>query len=135
MRMMWMGAAAAVALASAIAGYRAGSGAWPLPETLWKHAQPKQTGNGARAERAVLYWKDPDGKPDFSPGLKKTADGRDYVPVYEDQEANFKDAKPAAKAGKKILYYRNPMGLPDTSPGPKKDWMGMDYIPAYQGEA
>jgi membrane fusion protein, copper/silver efflux system len=134
---MWVGAAAAVALASAIAGYRAGSGTWPLPETLWKHPQPKQAGNGTRAERAVLYWKDPDGKSDFSPGPKKTADGRDYVPVYEDQEADFKDAKPAApaaKAGRRILYYRNPMGLPDTSPVPKKDWMGMDYIPVYEGE-
>ena len=56
-------------------------------------------------------------------------------PVYEDEEANFKEAKPAAAPAKgKILYYRNPMGLPDTSPVPKKDWMGMDYIAVYEGE-
>ena len=134
---MWVGAAVAAALASAVAGYRAGSGDWPLPGAVWKHAPPKQVTSGSSTERTILYWKDPDGKPDFSPGPKKTADGRDYVPVYEDQEADFKEAKPAApaeKAGKRILYYRNPMGLPDISPVPKKDWMGMDYIPVYEGE-
>ena len=134
---MWVGAAVAAAIASAVAGYRAGSGDWPLPGTVWKHAPPKQVASGSSAERIILYWKDPDGKPDFSPGVKKTADGRDYVPVYEDQEADFKEAKPAApaeKAGRRILYYRNPMGLPDTSPVPKKDWMGMDYIPVYERE-
>jgi Cu(I)/Ag(I) efflux system membrane fusion protein len=87
----------------------------------------------------VLYWKHPDGEADFSPGPKKTPDGRNYVPVYEDQEADFKDSKPkqAAKdkgGSRKILYYRNPMGLADTSPVPKKDWMGMDYIAVYEGE-
>jgi Cu(I)/Ag(I) efflux system membrane fusion protein len=66
---------------------------------------------------------------------KKTDDGRDYLAVYEDQEAGFKDAvQPKPKADRKILYYRNPMGLADTSPVPKKDWMGMDYIPVYEGE-
>ena len=133
----WVGAAVAAALASAVAGYRVGSGGWPLPDAAWKHAASMPATNGASAERAILYWKDPDGKPDFSPSPKKTADGRDYLPVYEDQEADFREAKPAAtaaKAGKRILYYRNPMGLPDTSPVPKKDWMGMDYIPVYEGE-
>ncbi|MFZ0853309.1 MAG: efflux RND transporter periplasmic adaptor subunit [Hyphomicrobiaceae bacterium] len=134
---MWVGAAVAAVLASAVAGYRAGSGAWPLPVAVWEHAPPKQVTSGTSPQRTILYWQDPDGKPDFSPGAKKTADGRDYVPVYEDQEADFKEAKPPApaeKAGKRILYYRNPMGLADTSPVPKKDWMGMDYIPVYDGE-
>ena len=110
---------------------------WPLPVAVWEHAPPKQVTSGTSPQRTILYWQDPDGKPDFSPGAKKTADGRDYVPVYEDQEADFKEAKPPApaeKAGKRILYYRNPMGLADTSPVPKKDWMGMDYIPVYDGE-
>jgi membrane fusion protein, copper/silver efflux system len=70
--------------------------------------------------------------------LPAGADGRDYLPVYEDEEISFEPrAKtPPATAGgpRKILYYRNPMGLPDTSPVPKKDWMGMDYIPVYEGE-
>jgi Cu(I)/Ag(I) efflux system membrane fusion protein len=135
------GAAVAAALASAVAGYRIGAGTWPDLRIL--SSQGPTRAGGARAaeaanERTVLYWKDPDGKADFSPTSKKTADGRDYLPVYEDEEANFKEARPTAAATKggsrKILYYRNPMGLPDTSPVPKKDWMGMDNIPVYEGE-
>src|SRR5688572_20189494 len=90
----------------------------------------------AASERKVLYWKHPDGTSDFSAEPKKTGDGRDFLPVYEDEEAHFAEAKPkSSPAGsRKILYYRNPMGLPDTSPVPKKDWMGMDYIAVYEGE-
>ena len=67
-----------------------------------------------RHDRAILYWKDPDGKNDFSSEPKKAPDGRDYVPVYEDQEAGLTDKKPAEplRMTEKILYYRNPMGLP-----------------------
>lgn len=86
-------------------------------------------------DRAILHWKDPDEKNDFSSEPKKTPDGRDYVPVYEDEETGFKDEKPAKpqRTGK-ILYYRNPMGLPDISPMPKKDSMGMDYVPVHEGD-
>src|SRR5499426_4131770 len=89
----------------------------------------------AAAERKILYYRDPSGAPYWSAEPKKDAQGRDYFPVYEDQEISFEPKKPAATAGgpRKILYYRNPMGLPDTSPVPKKDWMGMDYIPVYEG--
>jgi membrane fusion protein, copper/silver efflux system len=92
----------------------------------------------AAAERKILYYRDPSGAPYWSAEPKKDADGRDYLPVYEDEEISFepRGKKPTATAGgpRKILYYRNPMGLPDTSPVPKKDWMGMDYIPVYEGE-
>ena len=87
----------------------------------------------AQESKAPLYYQDPDGKPDYSPVPKKTADGRDYVAVYEDQGAPT--GAPAKETKGRILYYRNPMGLPDTSPVPKKDSMGMDYIPVYEGEA
>jgi Cu(I)/Ag(I) efflux system membrane fusion protein len=86
----------------------------------------------------VLYWKHPDGTAEYSPTAAKTADGRDFVPVYEDEEKGFAGSGTAppqqAQSDRKPLYYRNPMGLPDTSPVPKKDWMGMDYIPVYEGE-
>jgi Cu(I)/Ag(I) efflux system membrane fusion protein len=131
-------AAVVAALGSVGLGYRVGAGAWPTLSELRQvgifHAETA----ASKTDKRILYWKDPDGRPDFSPTPKKTGDGRDYVPVYEDQESDFKDAKvpaPTAKGGnRKILYYRNPMGLPDTSPVPKKDWMGMDYIPVYEGE-
>ena len=89
-------------------------------------------------ERKILYYRDPSGAPYWSAEPKKDASGRDYLPVFEDEEISFEPGgkKPAPTAGgpRRILYYRNPMGLPDTSPVPKKDWMGMDYIPVYEGE-
>ena len=85
---------------------------------------------------AVLYYEDPDGKPDYSPVPKKTADGRDYRPVFgaSEPEAAAAPVPQAAPGDRKIKYYRNPMGLADTSSVPKKDSMGMDYIPVYEGE-
>jgi Cu(I)/Ag(I) efflux system membrane fusion protein len=140
---LW-GIAVAAILAGVAGGYRLGAGQWPdwHAITLAALGEKPAASESAPGERTILYWKHPDGTADFSQTLKKTPDGRDYVPVYEDQEADFKDSmsKPAADArnGKsakgKILYYRNPMGLPDTSAVPKKDWMGMDYIPVYEGE-
>jgi len=130
-RTLLAGAAIAAVLACSIAGYRLGSGIAPSAPAL--AAATVAQSNPAR--RTVLYWKDPDGKNDFSTEPKKTPDGRDYLPVYEDEETGFKDEKPAKpqRTGK-ILYYRNPMGLPDVSPAPKKDSMGMDYIPVYEGD-
>src|SRR5882762_6512420 len=101
---------------------------------------PVAIGIAAAAERAPLYYQDPSGKPDYSPAPKKDAEGRDYVPVYDEPGAAPASTPappaPAAAAGgdHKVLYYRNPMGLPDTSPVPKKDSMGMDYIPVYADE-
>jgi Cu(I)/Ag(I) efflux system membrane fusion protein len=90
------------------------------------------------AERKILYYRDASGVPYWSAEPKKDANGRDYLPVYEDEEVSFdpRSKKPpqAASGVRRILYYRNPMGLPDTSPVPKKDPMGMDYIPVYEGE-
>ena len=89
-------------------------------------------------ERKILYYRDPSGAPYWSAEPKKDANGRDYLPVYEDEEVSFdpRSKKPPRLASglRRILYYRNPMGLPDTSPVPKKDPMGMDYIPVYEGE-
>ena len=143
-RTVIVGIALVAILAGGAAGYRLGAGAWPaLSATgLVKTADSTDAKGASReAMRTVLYWKHPNGDADFSQEPKKTPDGRDYVPVYDDQEADFKDSKsqPAKAANdkggsRKILYYRNPMGLADTSPVPKKDWMGMDYIPVYEGE-
>jgi Cu(I)/Ag(I) efflux system membrane fusion protein len=100
---------------------------------------PVAEGTASAAERKILYYRDPSGAPYWSAEPKRDANGRDWLPVFEDEEISFapggkKPAPPAAGGPRKILYYRNPMGLPDTSPVPKKDWMGMDYIPVYEGE-
>jgi len=89
------------------------------------------------APRQPLYYLDPDGKPAYASEPTKTADGRDFRPVFDDASAAaFATAqaaapKPPATADHRVLYYRNPMGLPDTSLKPKKDSMGMDYLPVY----
>ena len=90
----------------------------------------------APGEKKILYYRDPMGKPEYSPVPKKDSMGMDYLPVYEDEEDSAKPAQSATPAQRKgkILYYRNPMGLPDTSPVPKKDSMGMDYIPVYEND-
>ena len=118
--------AAAVAAALVLGGYWLGAGGWRFAFTSKPMAITTTAAEEPTAGRKVLYWKDPDGKPDFSTAPKKTPDGRDYLPVYDQDEppiAAPQGAKPKGKG--KILYYRNPMGLPDTSPVPKKDWMGI----------
>jgi Cu(I)/Ag(I) efflux system membrane fusion protein len=89
------------------------------------------------AERTILYYRDPAGAPFWSATPKNDAQGRTFVPVYDDAEPTF-DPPPAqpktVQGERKILFYRNPMGLPDTSPAPKKDSMGMDYIAVYEGD-
>ena len=134
------GIAVAAILSAAAGGYRLGSGAWPdvrgwLAKTP-PGAHAGQTAAKPASGRKVLYWKHPDGSSDFSPEPRKTEDGRDFLAVFEDEEADFAEAKPKTppSGAGRILYYRNPMGLPDTSPVPKKDWMGMDYIPIHAGE-
>ena len=143
----------AVALALVAAGYRLGSGTWP---SLSKsrapsanadsspshagHAASLSTNTSDRARR-ILYWKHPAGEPRYSASPTRSADGQEFVPVFEDEEPLLPgETRPAARGttlvsgARRILYYRNPMGLPDTSPVPKKDSMGMDYIPVYEGE-
>ena len=78
-----------------------------------------------------LFYQDPDGKPFYAAGPKKTGDGKDYHAVFEDGRTTATTSLPADH---RVLYYRNPMGLPDTSPTPKKDSMGMDYLPVYSDE-
>lgn len=90
------------------------------------------------AEPPILYYRDPTGAPFWSATPKNDAQGRAYLPVYDDEKPKF-DPPPLAmlkptQGERKVLYYRNPMGLPDTSPVPKKDSMGMNYIPVYEGD-
>jgi Cu(I)/Ag(I) efflux system membrane fusion protein len=119
----------------------AGGGYWYARHPTSTSIPSIAASNPASAvERKVLYYRDPTGAPYWSATPKQDAEGRDYLPVYEDEEPAFgpggelsRPAFPNANH-RKVLYYRNPMGLPDTSPVPKKDWMGMDYIPVYEGE-
>ncbi len=90
----------------------------------------------------VIYWRHPDGLPEWSVTAKQTDDGRAFLPVMASEDVTL-GPLPMSKAEetseatgeRRILYYRNPMGLADTSPVPKEDSMGMAYIPVYEGES
>jgi Cu(I)/Ag(I) efflux system membrane fusion protein len=86
---------------------------------------------------AIIYWRHPDGLPEWSGTEAVTSDGRAFLPVRASEDFSLDPvAAPDPEVGNEraILYYRNPMGLADTSPVPKQDSMGMDYIPVYAGE-
>jgi Cu(I)/Ag(I) efflux system membrane fusion protein len=130
----------AVAFGIGAAGYWLGLRTAARDPNIAAVAAPELASAAAGSERKILYYKDPMGKPEYSPVPKKDSMGMDYLPVYEDEEGEAQSQStpasvaPARTGTGKILYYRNPMGLPDTSPAPKKDSMGMDYIPVYEGE-
>jgi len=131
----------AAVVAAGAAGMAVGRSNGPL--TVWPSAvlpaaakpnpaQPETTG-------PIIYYRDPDGAPNYSLSPKKTSSGKDYAAVHASEDVSFEEKAPevmTAKGGDhgKIRFYRNPMGLPDTSPTPKKDSMGMDYLPVYENE-
>ena len=53
--------------------------AMPVPVALSPSAAPA-------AERKILYYRDPSGTPYWSGAPKKDANGRDYLPVYDDDK-------------------------------------------------
>src|SRR5260370_4918228 len=128
-------------LAAGAVGLVVGRSNGPLPGWLdgVLPASAKQSTAQPEATGPIIYYRDPDGLPDYSLTLKKTSAGKDYLAVRAGEDVSFEENAPevaAAKGGERgrIRFYRNPMGLPDTSPTPKKDSMGMDYLPVYEGE-
>ena len=103
---------------------------WGANRPVPSASQAAEGKAGTKAERKVLYYRNPMAPTDTSPVPKKAPDGMDFVAVYAEDATEARTNEPKGK----ILYYRNPMGLPDTSPVPKKDQMGMDYIAVYADE-
>jgi Cu(I)/Ag(I) efflux system membrane fusion protein len=132
---------ASAILAAGVAGLSVGRSNSPLPEWLSAllPAGAKPSAAKSEATGPIIYYRSPDGLPQYSLTPKKTSSDKEYLPVRASEDVDFEDKAPevaAAKGGERgrIRFYRNPMGLPDTSPTPKKDSMGMDYIPVYEGE-
>jgi Cu(I)/Ag(I) efflux system membrane fusion protein len=124
-------------LAAGAIGLVVGRSNGPIPG--WFPAAAKQSPVLSEASGPIIYYRSPDGLPDYSSSPKKTSAGNDYLAVHASEDVSFEEKAPevvAAKGGERgrIRFYRNPMGLPDTSPTPKKDSMGMDYLPVYEGE-
>ena len=128
-------------LAAGVAGLALGRWNGPLPGWLSALVPAGTKPSLAKSEATgpIIYYRNPDGLPDYSEAPKKTSSGKEYLPVHASEDVDFEEKAPevaTAKGGERgrIRFYRNPMGLPDTSPTPKKDSMGMDYIPVYEGE-
>lgn len=105
--------------------------------------QPTETAAQPEGTGAVIYFRHPDGLPQYAAEPRNTDDGRPFLAVRASEDFSLSASgaiepvveMASATAERKILYYRNPMGLPDTSKVPKKDSMGMDYLPVYDVEA
>lgn len=128
-------------VAAGLGGLAVGRSSVPLPG--WVSAVLPAAAKPASVRPAptgpIIYFRDPDGAPDYALTPKMTASGKEYSAVHASEDVSFEDPSPEAMPAKaagpgKIKFYRNPMGLPDTSPTPKKDSMGMDYLPVYEGE-
>lgn len=128
-------------VAAGVTGLAVGRANGPLPEWLSALLPASAKPSSAKSEGTgpIIYYRDPDGLPDYSETPKKTSSGKEYLPVRASEDVDFEEKAPEVAAAKgsergRIRFYRNPMGLPDTSPTPKRDSMGMDYIPVYEGE-
>jgi Cu(I)/Ag(I) efflux system membrane fusion protein len=127
-------------LAAGLAGLTVGRSNGPLPgwlSAILPAAKPSPAEPAATGP--IVYYRDPDGLPNYSQTPKKTPSGKAYSAVRSSQDLSFEEKAPEAMAANggdthRIKYYRNPMGLPDKSPTPKKDNMGMDYLPVYEDD-
>jgi Cu(I)/Ag(I) efflux system membrane fusion protein len=84
--------------------------------------------NSSSSERKILYYRDPMNPQITSLTPKKSSDGMDFVPVYDESSGSSGE--------KKIAYYKDPMHPWFTSdkPGKAPD-CGMDLVPVYEGES
>jgi membrane fusion protein, copper/silver efflux system len=126
-------------LAAGAVGLVVGRSNGPMPGWLDGVLPAAAEQSAAEATGPTIYYRDPDGLPDYSLTPKKTSTGKEYLAVRASEDVSFEEKAPEVAAAKsdergRIRFYRNPMGLPDTSPTPKKDSMGMDYLPVYEGE-
>jgi membrane fusion protein, copper/silver efflux system len=80
-RRLWAIAAFAIFGVAGVGGFAAlRPNLWPLgiPATVVIPA--------AQTDRAVIYYQDPDGRPFYSLTPKRTADGRDFRPMFAGQD-------------------------------------------------
>src|SRR5579863_6139681 len=102
-----------VAIGIGSAGYWLGRRNAELPAQIASVTTPEPASastSSAAAKKKVLYYRDPMGKPDFSPVPMKDSMGMDYLPVYEGEDTGktTADIASSSKGKGKILYYRNP---------------------------
>src|SRR6266567_9204224 len=93
-------------LAAGVVGLAIGRSNSPLPGWLdgVLPAAAKQTSSQPEATGPVIYYRNPDGLPDYSLTPKKTSAGKDYLAVHSSEDVSFEDKAPetmTAKGGEK----------------------------------
>jgi hypothetical protein len=81
----WLAGALVLAIGTG-AGYWWGSRALPAAQDPSAPASATATAPGAKAERKILYYRNPMGLADTSPVPKKDPMGMDYIAVYDGEE-------------------------------------------------
>jgi Cu(I)/Ag(I) efflux system membrane fusion protein len=100
-------AAVAVLVAAAL-----GAGFWWGAKSVPASIEPSGA-SGAKAERKILYYRNPMGLPDTSPVPKKDPMGMDYLPVYEGEEPAGKVVKIGVDKVQKLGVKTEAAGLRD----------------------
>src|SRR5258708_31489155 len=95
-------------LAAGAVGLVVGRSNGPLPGWLdgVLPASARQTPTQSEATGPVIYYRDPDGLPDYSLTPKKTSSGKDFVAVHSSEDVSFEDKAPetmTAKGGERRI--------------------------------
>src|SRR5713226_10304498 len=84
-------------LAAGVVGLAIGRSNGPLPGRLdgVLPAAAKQSMAQSEATGPIIYYRNPDGLPDYSPTPRKTAAGKDYLAVRSSADVSFEDEEKA----------------------------------------
>ena len=106
-------AAGAALLATGIAAGALSAGFFGPFFGSQRTAAPKDTapGDPAKAQRRILYYKNPMGHPDTSPVPKKDSMGMDYLPVYEGEDEDGGAVKVSADRIQKLGVRTEPAAM------------------------
>src|SRR5713226_5318492 len=89
-------------LAAGVVGLVVGRSSGPLPGWLdgVLPVAAKQSPAQSGATEPVIYYRDPDGVPDYSLTPKKTAAGKDYAAVHVSEDVSFEETAPETMTAK-----------------------------------
>ncbi len=83
-------------LAAGVVGLAVGRSNGPLPGWLdgVLPAAAKQSPAQSEATGPIIYYRDPDGLPDYSLTPKKTSSGKEYSAVHASEDVSFEEKAP-----------------------------------------
>src|SRR5258707_15864229 len=89
-------------LAAGVAGLAVGRSNGPLSEWLSALVPPGIKPSSAKFEATgpIIYYRNPDGVPDYSETPKTTSSGKEYLPVRASEDVDFEEKAPEVAAAK-----------------------------------